>query len=40
MNGNSKKIAVIGGIENLGLALARRWVRGGHELIVGSRTER
>jgi predicted dinucleotide-binding enzyme len=39
MNENRKKIAVLGGTGNLGLALAWRWVRAGHEVIVGSRKE-
>jgi 8-hydroxy-5-deazaflavin:NADPH oxidoreductase len=39
MNENSKKIAVLGGTGNLGLALAWRWAREGHEVIVGSRTK-
>ncbi len=39
MNDISKKIAVLGGTGNLGLALAWRWARAGHEVIVGSRTE-
>ena len=39
MNENRKKIAVLGGTGNLGLALAWRWARAGHEVIVGSRKE-
>jgi NADPH-dependent F420 reductase len=39
MNENSKKIAVLGGTGNLGFALAWRWARAGHEVIVGSRKE-
>ena len=39
MNENRKKIAVLGGTGNLGLALAWRWARAGHEVIIGSRTE-
>lgn len=39
MNENRKKIAVLGGTGNLGLALAWRWAREGHEVIIGSRTE-
>jgi NADPH-dependent F420 reductase len=39
MNENIKKIAVLGGTGNLGLALAWRWARAGHEVIIGSRTE-
>ena len=36
---NKKKIAVLGGTGNLGYALAWRWARAGHEVIVGSRVE-
>ena len=32
------KIAVLGGTGNLGHALAWRWARAGHEVIIGSRT--
>ncbi len=39
MNDKRKKIAVLGGTGNLGLALAWRWARAGHEVIIGSRTE-
>ncbi len=39
MNENSKKIAVLGGTGNLGFALAWRWARAGHEVIIGSRLE-
>ncbi len=39
MNENRKKIAVLGGTGNLGFALAWRWARAGHEVIVGSRKE-
>ena len=39
MNENRKKIAVLGGTGNLGLAFAWRWTRAGHEVIVGSRKE-
>lgn len=30
-------LAVIGGTGNLGWALARRWVRAGHDVVIGSR---
>ena len=33
------KIAVLGGTGNLGFALAWRWARAGHEIIIGSRME-
>jgi 8-hydroxy-5-deazaflavin:NADPH oxidoreductase len=39
MNESRKKIAVLGGTGNLGLALAWRWARAEHEVIIGSRTE-
>jgi 8-hydroxy-5-deazaflavin:NADPH oxidoreductase len=39
MNENRKKITVLGGTGNLGFALAWRWARAGHEVIVGSRSE-
>jgi len=39
MNENRKKIAVLGGTGNLGFALAWRWARAGHEVIIGSRSE-
>ncbi len=39
MNENKMKIAVLGGTGNLGLALAWRWARAGHEIIIGSRAE-
>ncbi|MBL1141083.1 MAG: NADPH-dependent F420 reductase [Proteobacteria bacterium] len=39
MNESRKKIAVLGGTGNLGLALAWRWARVEHEVIIGSRTE-
>lgn len=39
MNEKRKKIAVLGGTGNLGFALAWRWARAGHEVIIGSRKE-
>jgi NADPH-dependent F420 reductase len=39
MNENKMKIAVLGGTGNLGFALAWRWARAGHEIIIGSRME-
>lgn len=38
MNENSRIIAVPGGTGNLGFALAWRWARAGHRVIIGSRT--
>ena len=38
MNENSHIIAVAGGTGNLGFALAWRWARAGHRVIIGSRT--
>lgn len=37
MNENNMKIAILGGTGNLGVALAWRWARAGHEIIIGSR---
>lgn len=35
---HSQRIAVLGGTGNLGYALARRWVKAGHAVTIGSRT--
>ena len=32
------KIAILGGTGALGLGLASRWIRSGHEVLIGSRT--
>ena len=32
------KIAILGGTGSLGLGLASRWIRSGHEVLIGSRT--
>ena len=39
MASEKRKIAVLGGTGNLGYALAWRWVRAGHEIVIGSRAE-
>lgn len=38
MNTSFQRIAVLGGTGNLGYALARRWVKAGHAVTLGSRT--
>lgn len=37
MTSDRPSIAVVGGTGKLGLALARRWAKAGHEVIIGSR---
>lgn len=37
MNAIPQRIAVLGGTGHLGYALARRWVKAGHAVIIGSR---
>lgn len=36
---NIKSIGVVGGTGNLGAALARRWIKAGYKVIIGSRDE-
>jgi hypothetical protein len=38
MTGSKPTLAIIGGTGNLGTGLARRWLGGGYEVIIGSRT--
>lgn len=38
MSQSRSSLAVIGGTGNLGHALARRWVRSGYEVVIGSRS--
>ena len=37
--GNRKKIAVLGGTGHLGNALAWRWAKAGHDIVIGSRSK-